>query len=125
MQPHEGPPPNAERERQRRLTVSLAGVIAVLFIALLWAAWGPLEAHVFRGQYENIELVVKLWGLVFLSHQVGSFLGGWAPGRLYDISGSYDAMWWISIGLGLLAAAIHWFISEQPVARLRAQPVPA
>lgn len=43
-----------------------AGAIALLFIALLWAAWGPLEAQVFRGQYKNIELVVKLWGLTFL-----------------------------------------------------------
>ena len=48
-----------------------------------------------------------LWGIVFLSHQLGSFLGGWGAGRLYDIQGNYDAMWWISVGLGIFAAAIY------------------
>jgi predicted MFS family arabinose efflux permease len=59
-----------------------------------------------------------LWGIVFLSHQIGSFLGGWGAGRLYDIQGDYQMMWWISVGLGIFAALIHWFIREQPVERL-------
>jgi predicted MFS family arabinose efflux permease len=63
-----------------------------------------------------------LYGIVFFSHQVGSFLGGWGAGRLYDVRGNYDAMWWLSIGLGLFAAAIHWPIRERPVERLRVQP---
>src|SRR5205085_2821786 len=45
-------------------------------------------------------------------------LGGWGAGRLYDIQGNYDVMWWIAVGLGVFAAIIHWFIRERPVARL-------
>jgi predicted MFS family arabinose efflux permease len=61
-----------------------------------------------------------LFGIVFLSHQVGSFLGVWLAGRLYDLTHSYDAMWWTSIALGLIAALINWPIQEGPVARLAA-----
>jgi hypothetical protein len=66
-----------------------------------------------------------LWGIVFFSHQFGSFLGGWGAGRLYDLQGNYDLMWWISIGLGLFAAAIHWRIHERPVPRLAMAAAPA
>ncbi|MFN0262673.1 MFS transporter [Tepidamorphus sp. 3E244] len=60
-----------------------------------------------------------LWGLVFLNHQFGSFLGVWLGGRLYDQTGSYDVVWWLSVVLGLAAALIHWPISDAPVARLK------
>ena len=64
-----------------------------------------------------------LFGVVFLSHQLGSFTGLWLAGYLYDLTGSYDAMWWVSIALGLFAALIHWPIQERPVARLlQAEP---
>jgi predicted MFS family arabinose efflux permease len=63
-----------------------------------------------------------LFGVVFLSHQLGSFAGLWLGGYLYDATKSYDMMWWVSIALGLFAAAIHWPIQERPVARLEAQP---
>ena len=59
-----------------------------------------------------------LWGLVFLNHQVGSFLGVWLGGRLYDQTGSYDVVWWLGVALGLVAAVIHWPIRDTPVARL-------
>ena len=61
-----------------------------------------------------------LFGFVFLSHQAGAFLGVWLGGRLFDMTKSYDAMWWISIGLGLTAAALNWPIQEKPVRRLAA-----
>ena len=48
-----------------------------------------------------------LYGIVFLSHQVGSFLGVWMAGRLFDLTGSYDAMWLLSAGLGLLSAVLN------------------
>jgi len=63
--------------------------------------------------------MTMLYGFVFLSHQAGSFLGVWLGGAIYDRLGSYDAMWWISVGLALFAALIHWPIVEKPVARLR------
>lgn len=58
-----------------------------------------------------------LGGLVFFSHQVGSFLGVWLGGYLYDRTGSYDIVWWIGIALGLFAAIVHWPIKEKPVER--------
>ena len=66
-----------------------------------------------------------LFGVVFLSHQLGSFSGLWLAGYLYDATKSYDAMWWISIALGLFAALVHWPIKERPVARLAAEPAAA
>jgi len=65
-----------------------------------------------------------LYGIVFLSHQAGSFLGVYMAGLLYDITNSYDAMWWISVGLGVFAMLIHLPIREAPVARL-AEPAAA
>ena len=64
-----------------------------------------------------------LYGIVFFSHQVGSFLGVWLGGVVYDRFKSYDAMWWISVALGIFAALIHLPIREAPVARLQPKPV--
>lgn len=58
-----------------------------------------------------------LGGLVFFSHQIGSFLGVWLGGYIYDSVGSYDPVWWIGIALGLFAAVVHWPIKEQAVQR--------
>ncbi len=66
-----------------------------------------------------------LFGFVFLSHQVGAFLGVWLGGRVYDLTKSYDAMWWISIALGLISALINWPIKERPVARIAAASIPS
>ena len=55
--------------------------------------------------------------IVFLNHQVGSFLGAWLGGRLYETSGSYDVVWWISVALGLAAALINWPILDAPIQR--------
>jgi predicted MFS family arabinose efflux permease len=65
--------------------------------------------------------LAMLGGIVFFSHQVGSFLGVWAAGWIYDATKSYDMVWWISVGLGLFAALMHWPIKEQPVPRLTTQ----
>ena len=54
-----------------------------------------------------------LYGLVFLNHQVGSFVGVWMGGRVYDLFGSYDLVWWAAIALGLASAAIHLPIRER------------
>ena len=58
-----------------------------------------------------------LGGIVFFTHQLGSFLGIWLGGYLFDKTGSFDPVWWIGVALGLFAAAIHWPIVDQPVAR--------
>ena len=59
-----------------------------------------------------------LFGIVFLSHQLGGFLGAWLGGYVFDMTGSYDAVWWLSVALGLMSAAFHLPISDRPVARL-------
>ena len=100
-------------------------VIAVsAILGLFWLATVPptsgLVAVFFGTQWMSM-----LYGFVFLSHQLGSFTGLWMAGRLFDLTKSYDMMWWISIGLGLFAAAIHWPIREQPVPRLLTNAIPA
>jgi len=61
--------------------------------------------------------MATLFGFVFLSHQLGSFLGVWLGGRLYDATGSYDVVWWLSAALGIFAAIVHLPIREAGVAR--------
>jgi len=90
-------------------------------IGLLWLSTVPptnaIVAQVFGVQYMSM-----LGGIVFLSHQVGSFAGVWLGGRLYDASGSYDIVWWLAVLLGVLAALANLRVSEAPMARLAAQP---
>ena len=52
------------------------------------------------------------FGVVFLSHQLGSFLGIWLGGRIFDETGSYNGIWYIGIALGIIAAILHWPIKE-------------
>ena len=59
-----------------------------------------------------------LFGIVFLSHQLGSFLGVWLGGYLFDTTGSYAPVWWTAVVLGLVAAILHWPIDDRPVTRL-------
>ena len=58
-----------------------------------------------------------LAGVVFFSHQIGSFLGVYFGGYLRDIYGSFDVIWWLGVVLGLFAALVHWPIKEAPVER--------
>jgi len=63
-----------------------------------------------------------LGGIVFLSHQVGSFLGVWLGGYLYDRTGSYDLVWYIAIALGVCAALINLPVKENAIVRPTPQP---
>jgi predicted MFS family arabinose efflux permease len=96
---------------------SIIAMSAVL--GLLWLSTVPLTSSLVA-TFFGTRWMSMLFGVVFLSHQVGSFTGLWLAGVLYDATKSYDMMWWISIALGLFAAAVHWPISERPVARLAA-----
>jgi predicted MFS family arabinose efflux permease len=95
--------------------VTVIGLCGLL--GLLWLATIPLTSGLVA-TFFGTTWMSMLFGIVFLSHQLGSFLGVWLAGRLYDLTQSYAAMWWISIGLGLAAALINWPIKEQPVARI-------
>ena len=102
------------------LATPLSWLSVLLFAAslgFLWLGTVPLTSGLVGYMFGTTHISM-LWGIVFFSHQLGSFLGGWGAGRLYDIQGNYDLMWWISIALGLFAAAIHWRIRELPVPRL-------
>ena len=87
---------------------------AILFgcsMGLLWLGTIPLTSGlivVFFGP----AFLSMLYGVAFLSHQVGSFIGAWLGGRIYDTLGSYDVMWWIVIGSGLFAFVINYMINE-------------
>jgi predicted MFS family arabinose efflux permease len=67
--------------------------------------------------------MATLFGFAFFSHQVGGFLGVWLGGVLFERTGSYDVIWWLSIALGIISAVINLPIVEKPV--VRAEPVPA
>jgi predicted MFS family arabinose efflux permease len=93
-------------------------------LGLLWLSTVPLTTSLVA-TFFGPTWMTMLYGIVFFSHQVGSFLGVWLAGRLFDMTKSYDAMWWISVALGLFAALIHLPIRERPVARLMAEPAAA
>ncbi len=90
-------------------------------IGFLWLSTVPPTQQIVTIMF-GTRYVATLFGIVFFSHQVGSFLGVWLGGRLYDVYGSYDGVWWISVILGIFAAIVHMPIRERPVAR---EPVPA
>lgn len=92
-------------------------IILSAVLGLLWLSTVPLTSSLVA-TFFGTRWMSMLFGVVFLSHQVGSFTGLWLAGTLYDLTKSYDIMWWISIALGLFAAAIHWPIQERPVARV-------
>jgi len=109
------------------LALPLSWLSVLLFAAslgFLWLGTVPLSSGLVEYMFGPTHISM-LWGIVFFSHQLGSFLGGWGAGRLYDLQGNYDLMWWLSIGLGLFAAGIHWRIRERPVPRLAMAPAPA
>ena len=71
-------------------------------MGFLWLSTVPLTSGIVAEIF-GVRYLSMLGGFVFLSHQVGSFLGVWLGGRLYDATGSYDVVWWIAIGLGVFA----------------------
>ncbi len=87
-------------------------------MGLLWLSTVPLTNGTVATLF-GVRNLSMLGGIVFLFHQLGSFMGGWLGGYLYDHTGSYDLVWQISILLSVLAAALNWPVREQPVARLQ------
>lgn len=94
--------------------ISEYSVLAFSFcIGFLWLATVPLT-NALVGQIFGVKYLATLAGIVFASHQLGSFTSIWLGGWLFDETGSYDLVWNIAIGLGLLAAIIHLPINENP-----------
>ncbi len=86
-------------------------------MGFLWLGTVPLTSGLI-GQIFGVRYLSTLFGIVFFSHQIGAFLGVWMGGYIFDLTGSYDSVWYVSIVLGVLSAFLHWPINEQPVARL-------
>lgn len=91
-------------------------IIFAVIMGLLWLSTvAPTNALV--ATFFGTRHLGMLGGIVFLSHQVGSFLGVWLGGYLRDQTGSYDGVWWLGVALGLFAAVVHWPIREAAVMR--------
>jgi MFS family permease len=85
-----------------------------LSMGALWLATVPLTsglvAHIYGLRYMG-----TLYGLVFFSHQLGSFMGVWLGGRMYDLTGNYTMVWWIGVGVGAFSAIVHLPVRERPL----------
>ena len=106
------------------LYLPITPVVVVVLSALLgvlWLSTVPLTSGLVA-TFFSARWMTMLYGIVFLFHQAGAFLGAWLGGVLFDTLGSYEWMWWISVALGLLAAVVPWPIAERPVARLAEAP---
>jgi len=86
-------------------------------MGILWLSTVPLTTGIVA-QVFGVRYMATLFGIVFFSHQLGSFSGIYLGGYFYDTVGSYDPMWWAGVVVGLLAAAVHLPINERPLARL-------
>ena len=95
-------------------------VVFSLVMGSLWLATVPLTSGLVAYIY-GLRYMGTLYGFVFLSHQVGSFLGVWLGGKLYDSYGDYTLVWWVGVGVGAFSALIHLPIRERP-AGLAATP---
>ncbi len=88
-------------------------IVFSLVMGSLWLATIPLTSGLVAYIY-GLRYMGTLYGIVFFSHQLGSFTGIWLGGKLYDIYGTYDAVWWIGVGVGAFSAIIHLPIRERP-----------
>lgn len=101
---------------------SVYGFAAVM--GVLWLSTVP-STNAAVAQIFGAAHLSMLGGFVFFSHQVGSFMGVWFGGVLYDRTGSYDVVWWIAIALGMAAALLNLPVNEQPIRRAAANPAGA
>ena len=90
-------------------------VLFSILMGALWLATVPLTSGIVAHIY-GIKYMGTLYGLIFLSHQIGSFVGVWIGGEFYDLYGSYDLVWWVGIGVGAFSAIIHLPVKEKPLA---------
>ncbi len=107
------------------LNVPLTPMSVYIFSAVMGVLWlstvPPTNAVV--AQIFGVQYLSMLGGFVFFSHQIGSFLGVWLGGKLYDSTGSYDIVWWIAVALGVFAAIANLPVKESAIPR--GAPAPA
>ncbi len=103
------------------LFLPLSHASALVFagaMGFLWLGTVPLTSGIV-GRIFGIRYLSMLYGIVFLSHQLGSFFGAWMAGLIFDATGSYNIAWGFSIALGLFAGLVHLPIADAPVTRLK------
>jgi predicted MFS family arabinose efflux permease len=124
-----------QRLARRKILAAIYLGRSIAIAAFLWAPLSPLSVYVFASvmgflwlstvpptnatiaQIFGVKHLSMLGGFAFFSHQIGSFLGVWLGGYLYDRTGSYDVVWYISIALGLFAAIVNLPVREAPIPR--------
>jgi MFS family permease len=101
---------------------NLTAYVFAALMGLLWLSTIPLTQGTITTVF-GVKNMSMLYGIAFLFHQVGAFLGGWLGGKVYDVTGSYDIVWYISIALGVFGAIINYPIEEKTLTRLERQAV--
>lgn len=125
-----------ERMPKKYILSTIYGLRAVVIVVFISVPLTPMSVYVFAStmgvlwlstvpptnaviaQIFGVQYMSMLGGFVFLSHQVGSFLGVWLGGRLYDATGSYDVVWWIAAALGVFAAIVNLPVREAAITRV-------
>ncbi len=126
---------------KRHILAAIYALRSVVIVAFLLLPLSPMSVYVFASvmgvlwlstvpptnavvaQIFGIKHFSMLGGFVFFAHQIGSFLGVWLGGKLYDSTGSYDVVWWIAVALGVFAALINLPVRETAIER--GVPIPA
>jgi MFS family permease len=96
---------------------NLTAYVFASLMGILWLSTIPPTQGTITSVF-GVKNMSMLYGIAFLFHQVGAFLGGWLGGKVYDLTGSYDIVWYISIGLGVFGAIINYPIEEKTIVRL-------
>lgn len=127
-----------QRLAKRHILAAIYFLRSVAIVAFLWAPLTPMSVYVFSAvmgvlwlstvpptnavvaQIFGVQYLSMLGGFVFFSHQIGSFLGVWLGGLLYDSTGSYDIVWWIAVALGIFAALVNLPVRETAIQRAAA-----
>jgi predicted MFS family arabinose efflux permease len=124
-----------QRLPKRLILSTIYALRSVAIVTFLWVPLSPWSVYIFSSvmgvlwlstvpptnalvaQVFGVQYLSMLGGFVFLSHQVGSFMCVWLGGKLYDSTGSYDIVWWIAVGLGVLAALVNLPVKETAIVR--------
>ena len=129
-----------QRLPKRYILSAIYALRSVVILLFLWAPLTPLSVYLFAAtmgllwlstvpptnaivaQIFGVQYMSMLGGFVFLSHQLGSFMGAWLGGRLYGVYGNYDVVWGLAVALGVVAALINLPVREAAIARPAVQP---
>ena len=97
------------------LPLSLYTVYAFgIIMGLLWLSTVPLTNGIVANMF-GVKYLTMLSGIVFFTHQIGSFFGGWLGGLNHDITGNYNLIWMCSIVLSALGVVVHFFVNEEAI----------